>query len=49
MGESYAVRTALRWSLVGPRKANSYDVDLQIHELRVDYVSDSNYFLSLQI
>ena len=34
---------------MGPRKANSYDVDQQVYRLRVNYVSDSNHFPSQQI
>ena len=49
MGEPYAVCTGSGWYLVGPRKANFYDVDQQIHEWKVDYVLDLNHLPSQQI
>ena len=32
-----------------PRKANSNDVDQQVHKLKVIYISESNHLLSQQI
>ena len=48
MEKPYALCSALGWCLVGLRKANSYDVDQQVHELRVNYASDLNHLPSQQ-